>query len=461
MSPEVEECLFSFVTSFPEIQALNPPDFMSLRDGIAIATLWNLISSPKVNVSVLTQWSSSGDWLVVFKNLRVIDQVIAPVLQAMGIWQEIKIMEIAKKNSKEELAKFITPLVLVALHSPIKKDVVARMKRLSKDHQNILQKIIESKQIGTQQQEESQSSKAQIQSTELEIESIKKSISELEQKLRDLEAQSKRTFRKVDEGQAHLISQTSDLLSSILVENSELNYELQRLQSTENELLESRDRVSRLQKENEGSSEKMRVSQCIESLSSGLRRGNRMTKRLVELQKQHNEVENQVLAQNKEINLLKDEITTAVQLGEKYVSTSSEPAENEGDESVTELANRISQLDSEIAILKDAIESGENIVSPNIIKEQEDLKRMIGRLLKQKKRLAADSDRRSNVRLEMHRIQQLMVDQREEVELELARLTADVNQRNLELMDWLSFSTSFESWRGSSTFLSDLRRKLF
>jgi hypothetical protein len=89
-----------------------------------------------------------------------------------------------------------------------------------------------------------------------------------------------------------------------------------------------------------------------------------------------------------EIKSLKDEITTCVQLAEKYSAAGLDdvaPAENETKEPVPELANRISQLEVEIAVLNDSLESGQTGIPLELAKEHEDLKKVISRLLKWKK----------------------------------------------------------------------------
>ena len=73
--------------------------------------------------------------------------------------------------------------------------------------------------------------------------------------------------------------------------------------------------------------------------------------------------------------------------------------------------------------------------------------------------LENDVKLRDQLRQDMRRVQQTMVEQREEVERELEKLTDDINARNIDLTNWLSFASSFDSWRKSPTFLTELRKK--
>ena len=78
--------------------------------------------------------------------------------------------------------------------------------------------------------------------------------------------------------------------------------------------------------------------------------------------------------------------------------------------------------------------------------------------MKRKEELLNDMKLREQLRQDMRRVQQTMVEQREEVEKELEKQTDDINARNVDLTNWLSFSSSFDTWRRSSTFLTDLRQ---
>jgi hypothetical protein len=76
---------------------------------------------------------------------------------------------------------------------------------------------------------------------------------------------------------------------------------------------------------------------------------------------------------------------------------------------VPELANRISQLEVELAVLKDALKDGQSS------KEHDELRKTNSRLLKRKKALEGESVKKRQLREELQRVQKLMVDQREEV----------------------------------------------
>ena len=137
--------LLEWMNTFPEVKELGVTSFLDVRDGVAIATLWNCISPKKVDVAALGKPSGGTDWVVIRKNLGTIDTVITPVLTEKKLRgsERIDLTAIARKGQVEDLIRFVQPLVMVSLNCPIKRDVVARIKGLSPNGRKVIKTILE------------------------------------------------------------------------------------------------------------------------------------------------------------------------------------------------------------------------------------------------------------------------------------------------------------------------------
>ena len=105
--------------------------------------------------------------------------------------------------------------------------------------------------------------------------------------------------------------------------------------------------------------------------------------------------------------------------------------------------------------MKDDLQNGNSGVPKELIDEQKKLKKTVKLLLELKKEKEKQLDDIKKLREELKRVQQLIVDQREEFEKELEDLTDDINAKNIELSNWISYSNSFSSWKNSSTFITE------
>lgn len=510
MTSEAEgAALLEWMNSFPEVAAFEVTNFIDFRDGKGIATLWNLCSNNKINVEDFKTPSSPTDWITMLKNLRAIDAVISPILIDKGLKETVNLTGLTKNAKEDELVKYVKPLVMISLSSPIKKDVIARIKQLSAPTQRVIKEIIknapkkktaapppkaeptkpeapppkvESQPAATPAVTESKpeppaqpkkddepSLETKIRQNEIEISNYKQKISESEEKLREIQDQADKIYKKADQSQAELISQTERMLSGLVLENKqassrieELKVEVEKLEqqytSMEKRIAARKETSTRTQSEMKAKKE---LLDSITFLEQSLTENSQLKDQQIKLSKAKVELTEVVADYEKRIAKIKDSLTTSVMLATKYGADddSIKPAENENNENVTELANRITQLQVELAVVKDAVESGQTGIPEDLLTEHQELKRIITKLAKRKKQLEEETAQRQTLREDLQRVQKMMIDQREEVEVELAKLTDTINQKNIELSNWLSFSSSFDSWRNSSTFLSDLRHK--
>lgn len=619
-SPE-GEALLAWVNTFPEVQPLNITNFIDLRDCKGIALLWNAVHPNKINVDALGTPNGPADWLTIFKNIREVDKITSPVLIEKGLKEKVDMTKISRQANEEELVKFISPLVIVAASSPLKREVIARIKSLSPQNRKVIQTIIqnfaqkkkesksaaattttsaappptstttttapppsstttkaatiETKKLETeqkppiqpnnetnptpstetakpqetvstekQQEKEPEQKQPQLQQTESQqpqqqqtetqqpqqqqtetqksstietqkqtqqksesqqpmktenfeilvreaesqIEQLKKDIEARDAQIVQLQEQANKKFKKADQSKAQYIDQTERMIADIIHENNENNEKLEQLrhddQVAQNELIAMKARIDALQgvaqKTMADYQKRKDLFDSIKKLEEAITENAYLDSQILNLQENLKKVgnpqnnknesnsilddENEVLSpqeMDKEIEKLKEDITTSILLAEKFGNSTNEsikPAENENHETVTELATRITQMEVELAVIKDAVQSGHSGVPPDLQKEQKELKKVIKKLMARKEELLNDMKLREQLRQDMRRVQQTMIEQREEVEKELEKQTDDINARNVDLTNWLSFSSSFDTWRRSSTFLTDLRQ---
>ena len=470
--------LLEWMNTFPEVAELGITSFVNVRDGIAIATLWNCISSKQIDVSSLGKPTSETDWLTARKNLAAVDAVIGPVLTETNLRKErIDLTSIARKSSVDDLVQMVEPLVIVAIRSPIKTDVLTRIKSLSPNGKRVIKAIIDAfKKAKAEQSEPAKEEKTgdQVKPLEDEIAATKTRIAALNEKLKALQAQSGKIYRKANQGQAQEIADMEQRLEETVNGNRELEAQLENAKKQEGEmekrlsLLVRKQEVlkevkERYRREMEAKQDlEARIKQLEQAILKKRRVVNQIEKAKEDLVKQRQENEAGAADVEHEIQEIKDAIKITVDLAEKYgASDDGESAADadECEESVTELAARISQMEIEIAILNDEIASGKSGIPQDTQAVHDELKKVLGKLIRKKNRLEKEKKQRASLREDLQRVQTMIVTQHEEVERELESLAVDINARNIDLTNWLSYSSTFDSWRRSPTFMSELRSR--
>ena len=480
--------LLEWMNSFPEVQELGITSLVNTRDGIAIATLWNCISASKIDITSLEKPSSDSDWLTRRKNLGAIDTVISPILTEKHLRESdrIDLTSIARKENLIDIIHFIEPLVMVSLTSPIKKDVVARIKTLSPNGRRVVKNIIESfkkkdkpdteAKPNTETSDEMTATATPdvIRPLELEISATKQRISQLNDRLTELQKQSGKIYRKTNQEQAQEIADMEQRLEDTNNANRELETQLEASKKQEGELERKLALMVRkqevLKEVKDRQRREMEAKQNLESMITQLEKAIATRQKLEQniskakeaMEKEKQDMDVIASGDDKEIQEIKDEIKITVDLAEKYsaVDDGTDPVDVEGnEESVTELAARISQMEIEIAILNDDLASGKSGIPKDTQVVQEELKKALGKLLRKKRRLEEEKKQIKSLREDLQRVQTLIITQKEEVEKELESLAVDINARNIDLTNWLSYSSSFDSWRLSPTFMSELRSR--
>ena len=166
-----------------------------------------------------------------------------------------------------------------------------------------------------------------------------------------------------------------------------------------------------------------------------------------------------MLAKNSE-SQIKEDIKATVDLGDKYGASDdgTDPVDpDENDESVTELAARISQMEIEITILNDELASGKSGIPKDTQIVHQELQKVIAKLKERKASLEDEKKQRAMLREDLQRVQTMIVSQREEIEKEIETLAQTVNTSNLDITRWLSYSNASDSWEETTTFMSRIK----
>ena len=498
---DYSEPLFSFLNTFPELRELGAKSLIEFRDGFGIATLWNLISAQKIDISKLKKPANQKDSITIMKNLRVIDQVICPITTEKGLRERVEFTLISFQSNLAELTKYISPLVILALSSPLKAEVVKRIKGLSPQDRKAIKQIIQefsdkkrgnvsgnshaaskkdssvkaknedsdAKKESVPRIDGSESIEIKVRMLEMEKEKLDKDIGAMEGKLEALKEEENKSSKKHDQSGGNGLSQTEQILMDIMTKNEEKRKEIAGYKLQKENLMKEYQKMvqitNNLEKMSVNSTSDTQIRNnlinSIKLLEDSYKKYNNYKTKISNLQNEKNEIIKEISNSETLINIHKEEITTSIQLAEKYGINNDDIqiAENEANESVPELANRITQLELQLALLKDDLQNGNSGVPKELIDEQKKLKKTVKQLLELKKEKEKQLDDIKKLREELKRVHQLIVDQREEFEKELEDLTDDINAKNIELSNWISYSNSFSSWKNSSTFITELRKK--
>jgi predicted nuclease with TOPRIM domain len=436
MAATAPDALLAWLNSFPELQHLHATSLSDFRDGVALCLLWNSFGSPAIDIAALAKPRDSSDWLSCMQNLRTLDQTAAPVLSNRKM---ADLGAIARDGQIDELVKFIEPFLIPSLGSPAAAD---QLKGLDPSVRVAIWLLLGA-------------------DIEHEVVSMRNRVDDLESQLRELDGHATKLTR-ADAGQADLIARTEEMIGELEAESAQIFGRLPALKIEEDRLRSAFDSVKsscdHLIQAKQAYNERLQEATLLDmSLSDFLQ--NKET--LERMRSECAPIEAEVRRLEGEIEQLKADITTAVQLTEKYggADFGSAATANESPNELHQLATQLSQLEAEIALIRDSLEAGFTGVPLGLAAEREDLEKVMKRRTAKKKKLEAGMAERRTLADELQRVEQLMRAQREEVDEELARLAHQVNKRNIEISNWVSLASSFNSWSTSKTFISKLRRK--
>lgn len=455
MSEERIETLFEFVNSFPEVKELQLNSFSDLASGIAIAVIWNACFEKKISLEALGKPSNQNDWLVKYKNLRSIDNILSPVIMEKG-WRgndSVDIMGIAKGDITK-LANYVQPLVMVSLSSPIKKDVVARIQSLSDKGRRGIKEIIQSYRSKPKAVDE-------MKTLQDEIEKRKKHISELETEISKLK--SSKTHVEVCE-----IDETKEKFERIIKANAELRESLSSVEEEYTSVnmnhwqVKQRYESSKALYESsiQAQEDTSNLRESINQLRAALERMQEtrdLDIKIAEMKRIKSTIDEELKVADSMEQSATDELKMMIDLSHKYepVDPTIEPAKNRSDKSITELNSEIQEM---MLHLVD-IESGSSTKVHDVEHEIKERAKRLHELAAKKDMLEAKRQEGVRMREDLKRVQSDMTEQREKSRVDIEAITDKINRKNAVLADWLGYSSAFDSWRSSRTFLSELQRK--
>jgi hypothetical protein len=293
MAAPAGEALLAWLNSFPELQHLQATSLSDFRDGVGLCLLWNSFASPSIDVASLAKPKDSSDWLSCMRNLRALDQTTAPVLSKR---EKADLSAIARKGQIDELVKFIQPFLIAYLGCPAAAE---QLKGLDPTVQFAIWLL-----VGPDMEQE--------------VVSMRSLVGDLEGQLRTLDVQAMK-FTKADAGEADLIARTEEMIGELEAESAQISgrlpalkieedrrrCEFDSLKASSNHLIQAKEAYNdRLQE----------VTLLDTSLSDFLEKKEQIKRMRIEREP----LENDVRGIEAEIEELKAEITTAIQLAEKY-----------------------------------------------------------------------------------------------------------------------------------------------
>lgn len=459
MSEEKITGLFEFLNSFPEVAELHLTSFSELSSGVGIAVMWNACSEKKISVEGLAKPTSETDWLSRYKNLRTIDTVISSFTIEKG-WrpnESVDLMGISK-GDVGKLVNYIQPLVMVSLSSPIKKEVVTRMKGLSESTRKILKEILQMYQARKSDQP------SELKSLQEEIERRKKHILDMESEMTELQKGNK-SPKKSNPASLDIgaIKAKFDEYSSRC---ESLRGELSSLEEKENNVTREHWRIQKRYdnlKANSKPSMKQQTNDlklAIEQFELALKKKQDQTELDIKISQMRETVDfikQDIQKAKDEKRSLREKLKGEIDLSNKYAPNdmTTEPASIKTSMSIPEL---ITTIDTMLFWLAD-IESGSSTKLQEVELEMKERHKELSHLAAEKARQEKLKQEGLALREDLKRVQQDTIEQQEKSNIEIEKLTDEINSSNVALTDWLSYSSAFDAWRSSPTFMSELRSK--
>ena len=225
----------------------------------------------------------------------------------------------------------------------------------------------------------------------MEKEKLDKDIGAMEGKLEALKEEENKSSKKHDQSGGNGLSQTEQILMDIMTKNEEKRKEIAGYKLQKENLMKEYQKMvqitNNLEKMSVNSTSDTQIRNnlinSIKLLEDSYKKYNNYKTKISNLQNEKNEIIKEISNSETLINIHKEEITTSIQLAEKYGINNDDIqiAENEANESVPELANRITQLELQLALLKDDLQNGNSGVPKELIDEQKKLKKTVKQLL--------------------------------------------------------------------------------
>ncbi|KAH0794926.1 hypothetical protein GPJ56_001203 [Histomonas meleagridis] len=141
------DSLLPWIYSFEGVTPENCPSFNNLREGFAVATIFNQLQNTcQIDTSkLLTVDHSKDDWYTCLKNIKSIQEKIKEPFAAAKLKSTFDCTGIARLSSPTALPDLIHTLILYSLKGPEKAKGLERIKTLPSETQKAIKSIIQSK----------------------------------------------------------------------------------------------------------------------------------------------------------------------------------------------------------------------------------------------------------------------------------------------------------------------------
>jgi hypothetical protein len=164
---------------FPESKA-DIPSWDSLKDGVALTSIWSFFSGQDAPADASQSASSSMAWFPAFKRLRT----LVGLLKGTRDDLTVDAGAIARRGDEAQLESLILILIQYSLQSPKQSEADARLKSLPEADQNALKSFLQtstkSPEAKPASEPESPEARAKLLSTKQEIDRLRAANADLQ-----------------------------------------------------------------------------------------------------------------------------------------------------------------------------------------------------------------------------------------------------------------------------------------
>lgn len=139
---ETQEAIVEYFKKFPDI-GVEIPNFESLINCVALIALFQYFHGDELNIENISETAEKNDWFRTLKEVRSLVSSLEPLLQKSPYSnKKVDITALCRRGDLNALEELSIHLIYYSVISTKKKEAVEAIKQLSKEHQNVIKKII-------------------------------------------------------------------------------------------------------------------------------------------------------------------------------------------------------------------------------------------------------------------------------------------------------------------------------
>lgn len=135
---ETQEALVDYFQKFTEI-GVEIPNFESMKNCVALAALFQYFHGDEINIAEYEK----NDWYSTYKELKKLVSTLTQLLSKSPYAdQKVDVTALARRGDLGALEVLLKHIAFYSFISTKKKEAIEATKKLSKEHQNVIKKII-------------------------------------------------------------------------------------------------------------------------------------------------------------------------------------------------------------------------------------------------------------------------------------------------------------------------------